>query len=54
MCFSRRMRTDEFEAVALPHLNDLYRTAARLTGDAPGAGDVVQAVSAGLQVVRPV
>src|SRR5262249_42554213 len=44
MFFSRRPRTEEFEAVALPHLNDLYRTAARLGGDAAVAGDVVQDV----------
>lgn len=40
--FSKRPRTDEFEAVALPHLNDLYRTAARLLGDGAKAEDVVQ------------
>jgi len=44
MLFSRRPRTDEFEAVAMPHLNDIYRTAARLLGDSRGADDVVQDV----------
>jgi RNA polymerase sigma-70 factor (ECF subfamily) len=44
MLFSRKLRTDEFEAAALPHLNDIYRAAARLLGDAAGAGDVVQDV----------
>ena len=44
MLFSRRPRTDEFEAAALPHMNDIYRTAARLLGNGPGADDVVQDV----------
>src|SRR5215813_14154238 len=44
MLLSRRRRTDEFEAAALPHMNDIYRTAARLLGNGPGADDVVQDV----------
>jgi DNA-directed RNA polymerase specialized sigma24 family protein len=44
MLFSRRPRTDEFEAAALPHMNDIYRTAARLLGNGTGADDVVQDV----------
>ena len=40
--FAQRTRTDEFEAVALPHMNDLFRTAARLLGDGGKAEDVVQ------------
>jgi len=44
MLFSRRPRTDEFEAAALPHMSDIYRTAARLLGNGPGADDVVQDV----------
>ncbi len=32
----------EFEAVALPHLQELYRTAARLLGDGAKAEDAVQ------------
>jgi hypothetical protein len=44
MLFSRRPRTDEFEAAAMPHMNDIYRTAARLLGDRTGADDVVQDV----------
>ena len=44
MLFSQRPRTDEFEAAALPHLNDIYRTAARVLGGASGADDVVQDV----------
>src|SRR5689334_20486348 len=44
MLFSRRPRTDEFEAAAMPHMNDIYRTAARLLGNATGADDVVQDV----------
>jgi RNA polymerase sigma-70 factor (ECF subfamily) len=44
MLFSKRPRTDEFEAAAMPHMNDIYRTAARLLGNAAGADDVVQDV----------
>src|SRR5215831_12495730 len=45
MLFSKKRRTDEFEAFALPHLNDIYRTAARLLGGGgTGADDVVQDV----------
>ena len=44
MLFSRKPRTDEFEAAALPHMNDIYRTAARLLGAGSGADDVVQDV----------
>ncbi|MGA3042297.1 MAG: sigma-70 family RNA polymerase sigma factor [Bryobacteraceae bacterium] len=40
--FSKHPRTDEFETVALPHLPELYRTAARLLGDGAKAEDVVQ------------
>ncbi|MGA2134579.1 MAG: sigma-70 family RNA polymerase sigma factor [Bryobacteraceae bacterium] len=40
--FSKRPRTDEFERAALPHLSELYRTAARLLGDSAKAEDVVQ------------
>ncbi len=44
MFFSHKPRTDEFEAAALPHLNDLYRTATRLLGNPAAADDVVQDV----------
>ena len=44
MLFSKRPRTDEFETAAMPHMNDIYRTAARLLGNGPGADDVVQDV----------
>src|SRR5215471_5080982 len=44
MLFSKRPRTDDFDAAAMPHMNDIYRTAARLLGNAPGADDVVQDV----------
>ncbi len=44
MLFSRQSRTADFEAAALPHLNEIYRTAARLLGDAARADDVVQDV----------
>jgi RNA polymerase sigma-70 factor (ECF subfamily) len=33
---------ERFEAEAMPHLNDLYRTASRLMGDPARAEDVVQ------------
>src|SRR5258708_16347001 len=44
MLFSKRPRTDEFEAAAMPHMKDIYRTAARLLGNGTGADDVVQEV----------
>jgi RNA polymerase sigma-70 factor (ECF subfamily) len=44
MLFSKRPRTDEFEAAAMPHMNDIYRTAARLLGNGTGADDIVQDV----------
>lgn len=44
MLFSHRPRTDEFEAAAMPYLNDLYRTAVRLLGSPAGADDVIQDV----------
>ena len=37
-------RTAEFEAAALSHMNDLFRTATRLLGDRSKAEDVVQEV----------
>jgi len=44
MLFSKRPRTDEFEAAAMPHMKDIYRTASRLLGNGSGADDVVQDV----------
>jgi RNA polymerase sigma-70 factor (ECF subfamily) len=44
MFFSRKPRTDEFEAAAMPHMKDIYRTAARLLGNGTGVDDVVQDV----------
>src|SRR5690349_5162529 len=38
----RTAQADEFEQVAMPHLNDLYRTAARVIQDRSEAEDVVQ------------
>src|SRR5215469_9266844 len=38
------MKRQEFEDTALPHLNDLYRTATRLLADSTKADDVVQDV----------
>jgi RNA polymerase sigma-70 factor (ECF subfamily) len=40
--FTRKAPTEEFESAALPHLNDLYRTAARVLGDRSEAEDLVQ------------
>jgi RNA polymerase sigma-70 factor, ECF subfamily len=40
--FSKLPQTGDFEKAALPHLNELYRTAARLLGDGATAEDVVQ------------
>ncbi|HSO76691.1 MAG TPA: sigma-70 family RNA polymerase sigma factor [Blastocatellia bacterium] len=42
MIFSRNVPTEEFESAALPHLNDLYRTAARVIGNRSEAEDLVQ------------
>ena len=44
MFFSKKPRADEFEAAAMPHMSDIYRTAARLLGGGTGADDVVQDV----------
>lgn len=40
--FSRKAPTEEFESAALPHMNDLYRTAARVIGNRSEAEDLVQ------------
>jgi RNA polymerase sigma-70 factor (ECF subfamily) len=42
--FSRKIETGEFEAVAVPHLNALYRTATCLVRDRTEAQDLVQNV----------
>ena len=42
MIFGHRTPTEEFESAALPHLNDLYRTAARVIGNRSEAEDLVQ------------
>ena len=44
MFLSRKPRTEEFEAAAMPHLADLYRTAKRLLADSTKADDVIQDV----------
>lgn len=44
MFFSKKPRTEEFEAAAMPHMSDIYRTATRLLGNGTGADDVVQDV----------
>src|SRR5689334_12327117 len=44
MFFSKKPRTEEFEAAAMPHMSDIYRTAARLLGNGTAADDVVQDV----------
>jgi RNA polymerase sigma-70 factor, ECF subfamily len=40
--FTRKVESETFEAVALPHLNDLYRTAVHLVRDRTEAHDLVQ------------
>ncbi len=42
MIFGRSAPTEEFESSALPHLNDLYRTATRVIGNRTEAEDLVQ------------
>jgi RNA polymerase sigma-70 factor (ECF subfamily) len=42
MIFGRSASKEEFESAALPHLNDLYRTAARVIGNRTEAEDLVQ------------
>ena len=42
MIFNRSASKEEFESAALPHLNDLYRTAARVIGNRSEAEDLVQ------------
>src|SRR5262245_40946732 len=44
MLFSKNRHTGEFEAAAMPHMSDIYRTAVRLLGQDTGADDVVQDV----------
>jgi len=45
MFFSHKpVRTADFEGAAMPHLNDIYRTAARVLGNDAAANDVVQDV----------
>lgn len=44
MLFSRGINAEDFEAAALPHLNDLFRTAVRLTANRTEAEDLVQEV----------
>src|SRR5215470_2240927 len=42
MFFRSKVDSETFEAVALPHLNDLYRTAVHLVRDRTEAHDLVQ------------
>lgn len=44
MLFSNQPRISDFEAAALPHLKDIYRTAVRVLGDSARADDVLQDV----------
>ncbi len=44
MPFGRKVKPEEFEMAALPHVNDLLRTAARLTRSRTEAEDLVQEV----------
>jgi RNA polymerase sigma-70 factor (ECF subfamily) len=41
---TRTFSTDQFETEAMPHLNDLFRTATRILGERGKAEDVVQEV----------
>ncbi len=40
----RRSAEERFESEAMPHMNDLFRTAMRVTGDRGAAEDVIQEV----------
>jgi RNA polymerase sigma-70 factor (ECF subfamily) len=42
--FGKKVQTDEFEAAAVPYLNDLYRMAVHLVRDRTDAQDLVQNV----------
>lgn len=42
MIFGRSAPKEEFESAALPHMNDMYRTAARVIGNRSEAEDLVQ------------
>ncbi len=44
MLFSSRRKTEDFEAAAMPFMQDIYRTASRLAGNASAADDIVQDV----------
>src|SRR5262245_13406670 len=44
MRFGRTAIEADFEAAAMPHLNDIFRTAYRLIGTRPAAEDLVQEV----------
>lgn len=40
--FGNSAKTEDFESAAMPHMNDLFRTAWRVTGDRSEAEDLVQ------------
>ena len=42
MLLKRSAKVEDFESTALPHLNDLFRTATRVIGDRSEAEDLVQ------------
>lgn len=44
MLFRRKISTEEFEAVALPHLDELFRTARRVMGNQTDSEDLIQEV----------
>jgi len=44
MTSSRDVKVEDFESAALPYINELYRTAARLSGSRTDAQDLVQNV----------
>ncbi len=42
MLFGKEIKAEDFEEAALPHLNELYRTAVRLVSSRTEAEDLVQ------------
>jgi RNA polymerase sigma-70 factor, ECF subfamily len=42
VAFGKKVKTEEFESAALPHFDDLYRTAVRVVGDRTDAEDLLQ------------
>ena len=54
MFFRPKIRVEDFEAVAMPHLADLYRSASLLLQNASEAEDLVQeGLLGGVEVLSP-